>query len=118
MFFALKTIGFAIAAILGFKLGFFVLIYCTIGCLTAYAAYSINRTFFHPLASGLMDYMRKANAYVIGFVILTLPPLVLIPYLGWRVITRYGITEPTPLVNSLIGAFYLSAIYWCILAIT
>ena len=112
------VLGGLTAMIVGGKMGIRLLLYCTTGCITGYVAFSLNRTFFHPLYSGLRDFMNRENAWVVTFITLTFPSLLVIPYLGRIAIVRLKISERiSPIVDALIGAFFLLTIYISIMVI-
>ena len=114
----LKGIGFCFSTIVGAKLGILNLMYITVGGIAGYTAYSLVRTFFHALASGIANYTNTANAHVIAFLVLVLPPLCLIPYAGRKIVVRLQLNERiSPRINALIGAAYLDTIFVCILTI-
>lgn len=113
-----QGIGFIITSIAGAKLGILNLMYITVGSIAGYTAYSLVKTFFHPLASGIGNFTNTANSHVIAFLVLVLPPLCLIPYGGRKIIVRLQLSDRiSPRINALIGAAYLDTIYVCILTI-
>ena len=107
---ALVIIGMCVAVI-GSKLGLSRMLYLTVAFLAGYAAVGMVKGFLGYLRDFLGSYMSDLNAMTIGFIALTLPPLLLIPFLGRKLLVKLAIPDIPPMLDAILGAGYSLAIY-------
>jgi hypothetical protein len=112
----MTIIGIGIAVI-GGRLGLSRMLYLTIAFLAGYAAVSLVIGFLEYLKDFLSNFISDPNAMIIGFILLTLPPLLLIPYLGRKLMVKLAIPDISPKLDAILGAGYSLAVYVGILQV-
>ena len=99
------------------RIGIRRLLYMTVAFIAGYASVSLVKAFCESIASFLEGFLSATNAYVISFIILAIPPLLIIPFLGRKMIIVLKITDDiSPVLDSILGAgfgltIYLSVLY-------
>ena len=106
-------------AVAGGHIGLRALLYISIAFAGGFAAVSCNKGFFSALSSKLSVFTAARNADIITFLVLTLVPLMLIVYLGRRLMVRLSILEDiSPAIDHILGSAYALTVFLAVLAVT
>lgn len=109
--FAKVFIGFAVT-IAGGYLGLRILLYVSIAFVAGFFSVAFTKGFFSQLSSHFESFTSGANAGILSVLILALPPLLIVGFLGRRLVARLGVIESmSKIVDSVLGAGYFLSIF-------
>lgn len=83
-----------------------------------FTSVSLVRFLFRSMSHLLARYLTIPYANVIVFIVLVIPPVLLIPYLSRKLMVKLGLVDTiSPTISGILGAGFFAAIFIAILKI-